>query len=63
MMDAYMFDILSTLEKMIDKQPMYLTDAAKAEKLNSITLEFKVEKDSNGVVTKVQPVVKVKWVK
>ena len=63
MMDIYAFDILTLFEKMLDKQPMYLTDAAKAEKLKGIALEFEVTKDNNGVVTSVQPVVTMNWVK
>lgn len=61
MIDYKVFDILCILEKMLGKDTMYLTDAAKSGKLKELTLTFDVTKDSNGVPVKVQHGVVETW--
>lgn len=61
MIDYKVFDVLCIIEKMIGKDMMYLTDAAKSGKLKELTLSFETEKDSNGVPVKVQHGVALTW--
>jgi len=61
MIDYKVFDILTLFEKMLGKDMMYLTDAAKSGKLKELTLKFDTEKDSHGVPVKVQHAVELSW--
>lgn len=62
MIDYQMFDILTTIEKMLGHPVVYLTDAVKAGKLKELSFTFDVTKDSNGVPVKVQHAVVESWV-
>lgn len=61
MIDYKLFDVLTILEKMIGKESMYLTDAAKSGNLKELTISFDSQKDSNGVAVKVQHGVSLTW--
>ena len=61
MIDYKLFDILTLLEKMLDKQPMYLTNAAQSGKLEDIKISFNATTDSHGVPVKLQHAVELSW--
>lgn len=61
MLDYKLFDVFTILEQMLGKDTMYITDAVKSGKLAGIELTFDVEKDGNGVPTKVQHHVALDW--
>ncbi len=61
MIDYKVFDVLCIIEKMIGKEAMYLTDAAKSGNLKELTISFEADKDSNGVAIKVQHGVALTW--
>lgn len=61
MIDYKLFEVLTILEKMIGKESMYLTDAAKSGNLKELVISFDSKKDSNGVSVKVQHGVTLSW--
>lgn len=63
MIDYKVFEVLCMIEKMLGKETMYLTDAAKSGNLKEVVLTFDTQKDSNGVCVKVQHGAVLTWEK
>lgn len=61
MIDYRLFEVLTLIESMLDKQSYYLTDAAKCGKMKKLEITFDAVKDNHGVTTKLQHGVNIHW--